>query len=128
MVPCLGERAQRRSYPQRRHRGRALPDPLANGGDITLNLHNNDFTTVSRMVAALNNALRRRCGSRDRWRDRRGHRADRPGARVGLLARIENLELTGRRPAKVVVNSRTGTVVIGQQVRVGGGVSHGSRP
>ena len=36
---------------------RALPDPLANGGDITLNLHNNDFTTVSRMVAALNNAF-----------------------------------------------------------------------
>ena len=43
-----------------------------------------------------------------------------PGARIGLLARIENLELTpGSAPAKVVVNSRTGTVVIGQQVRVG---------
>ncbi|KAG1530643.1 hypothetical protein G6F50_017180 [Rhizopus delemar] len=51
-----------------------------------------------------------------------------PGARIGLLARIENLELTpGSAPAKVVVNSRTGTVVIGQQVRVGpAAISHGS--
>jgi flagellar P-ring protein precursor FlgI len=50
------------------------------------------------------------------------------GARIGLLARIENLELTpGAAPAKVVVNSRTGTVVIGQQVRVGpAAISHGS--
>lgn len=38
------------------------------------------------------------------------------------------MELTpGSAPAKVVVNSRTGTVVIGQQVRVGpAAISHGS--
>jgi len=107
---------------------RALPDPLANGGEITLNLHNNDFTTVSRMVAALNNA----------FGDGAARAVDGvtvavtaptdPGARIGLLARIENLELTpGSAPAKVVVNSRTGTVVIGQQVRVGpAAISHGS--
>src|SRR5690606_27634951 len=35
---------------------RALPSVLDGGGDITLNLHRNDFTTVSRMVDALNGA------------------------------------------------------------------------
>jgi flagellar P-ring protein precursor FlgI len=51
-----------------------------------------------------------------------------PGARIGMLARIENVELSpGTAPARVVVNSRTGTVVIGSQVRVSpAAISHGS--
>ena len=99
---------------------RALPDPLANGGDITLNLHNNDFTTVSRMVAALNNAFGEGAARAIDGVTVAVTAPTDPGARIGLLARIENLELTpGSAPAKVVVNSRTGTVVIGQQVRVG---------
>jgi len=50
------------------------------------------------------------------------------GARIGLLARIENIELSpGTAPARVVVNSRTGTVVIGSQVRVSpAAIAHGS--
>jgi len=107
---------------------RALPDPLANGGDITLNLHNNDFTTVSRMVAALNNAFGEGAARAIDGVTVAVTAPTDPGARIGLLARIENLELTpGSAPAKVVVNSRTGTVVIGQQVRVGpAAISHGS--
>ncbi len=59
------------------------------------------------------------------WRCR--PRAD-PGARIGLLARIENIKLSpGTAPAKVVVTSRTGTVVIGAQVRVSpAAIAHGS--
>jgi len=107
---------------------RALPDPLANGGDITLNLHNGDFTTVSRMVAALNNAFGEGAARAVDGVTVAVAAPTDPGARIGLLARIENLELTpGSAPAKVVVNSRTGTVVIGQQVRVGpAAISHGS--
>lgn len=107
---------------------RALPDPLANGGEITLNLHNNDFTTVSRMVAALNNAFGEGAARAVDGVTVAVTAPTDPGARIGLLARIENLELTpGSAPAKVVVNSRTGTVVIGQQVRVGpAAISHGS--
>ena len=45
----------------------------------------------------------------------------------GLLARIENLEVEVRRKAKVVVNERTGTVVMGQDVRLGAvSILHGS--
>jgi flagellar P-ring protein precursor FlgI len=44
-----------------------------------------------------------------------------------LLARIENLEIRVRRKAKVVVNERTGTVVLGQDVRLGAvSILHGS--
>ena len=44
-----------------------------------------------------------------------------------LLARIENLEIRVRRKAKVVVNERTGTVVLGQEVRLGAvSILHGS--
>jgi flagellar P-ring protein FlgI len=44
-----------------------------------------------------------------------------------LLARIENLEVQVRRQAKVVVNERTGTVVMGQDVRLGAvSILHGS--
>ena len=44
-----------------------------------------------------------------------------------LLARIENLEIQVRRRAKVVVNERTGTVVLGQEVRLGAvSILHGT--
>ena len=44
-----------------------------------------------------------------------------------LLARIENLEVEVRRRAKVVVNERTGTVVLGQDVHLGAvSILHGS--
>jgi flagellar P-ring protein precursor FlgI len=44
-----------------------------------------------------------------------------------LLARIENLEVRVRRKAKVVVNERTGTVVLGRDVRLGAvSILHGS--
>ena len=48
--------------------------------------------------------------------------------RVNFLAQVENLELTpGSAPAKVIVNARTGTVVIGAQVQVmPAAVTHGS--
>jgi flagellar P-ring protein precursor FlgI len=44
-----------------------------------------------------------------------------------LLARIENLEIRVQRKAKVVVNERTGTVVLGKDVRLGAvSILHGS--
>ncbi|MGD5182287.1 flagellar basal body P-ring protein FlgI, partial [Xanthomonas citri pv. citri] len=107
---------------------RALPDVFGSAGENTLNLHNNDFTTVSRMVAALNNAFGDGVARAVDGVTVSVQAPTDPGARIGLLARIENLELSpGSAPAMVVVNSRTGTVVIGQQVRVGAAaISHGS--
>jgi flagellar P-ring protein FlgI len=53
--------------------------------------------------------------------------ADSPTPVPALLARIENLEVQVRRRAKVVVNERTGTVVMGQDVHLGAvSILHGS--
>lgn len=48
--------------------------------------------------------------------------------RIALMSRIENIEITpGQAPARVIVNARTGTVVINGAVRLGpAAVSHGS--
>jgi flagellar P-ring protein precursor FlgI len=48
--------------------------------------------------------------------------------RVGYIAHVENLEVEpADAPARVIINSRTGTVVIGSQVRVRpAAVAHGS--
>ena len=44
-----------------------------------------------------------------------------------LMTRIENLEIEVRRPAKVVVNERTGTVVLGKDVHLGAvSILHGN--
>ncbi|WP_372013697.1 flagellar basal body P-ring protein FlgI [Pseudoxanthomonas sp. 10H] len=107
---------------------RAVPSALDGGGEITLNLHRTDFTTISRMVDALNGAFG---GNVARAVDgvtvAVAAPAD-PGSRIGFLSRVENLELTpGAAPAKVIVNARTGTVVIGSQVRVmPAAVAHGA--
>lgn len=53
--------------------------------------------------------------------------ADVPTPVPALLARIENLEVQIRRRAKVVVNERTGTVVMGKDVRLGAvSILHGN--
>lgn len=108
---------------------RALPDSLSAGGDtITLNLNTNDFTTAARMVSALQGTF----GAGSAYAQDGGTVVVKapvePGARVNFLAAVENLELTpGTGPAKVVVNARTGTVVIGGNVHVlPAAVAHGS--
>lgn len=107
---------------------RAVPDAFAGGDMITLNLHDADFTTVSRMVAALDQSF----GSGSaRAVDAVTVSVRAPAdqnARIGFMARVENLELTpGIASAKVIVNARTGTVVISSEVKVSqAAVSHGS--
>ncbi|MGN6223269.1 flagellar basal body P-ring protein FlgI [Pseudoxanthomonas sp.] len=108
---------------------RAVPNAMNDGsGSVTLNLHQADFTTVSRMVAALD----QRFGAGAAYAVDAVTVAVRApadaGGRVNFLAQVENLELTpGSAPAKVIVNARTGTVVIGAQVQVmPAAVTHGS--
>ncbi len=107
---------------------RAVPGALDVGGELTLNLRQSDFTTIARMVEALNNAFGTGAARAvDGVTVAMAAPSD-PGARIGFLARVENLELTpGVAAAKVVVNARTGTVVIGSQVRVmPAAVAHGA--
>jgi flagellar P-ring protein precursor FlgI len=107
---------------------RALPDVFDSSGEITLNLHRNDFTTVARMVDAINGSFGPGSARAVDGVTVAVAAPLNPGERIGFLARVENLELTpGNAPAKVIVNARTGTVVIGSMVRVApAAVAHGA--
>lgn len=98
------------------------------GDHIILNLHNPDFTTVSRLTDSINHTLGKGTASSMDASSVKVNAPRDPSQRVPFLSLIENLELNpGEAPAKVVVNSRSGTVVIGQHVRVSpAAVTHGN--
>jgi flagellar P-ring protein precursor FlgI len=110
---------------------RSIPDALAQGGaggTLMLNLHQPDFTTASRMVDALNAAFGGSAATALDAGTVQVQTPTDPGARVAFLSRVENLTLRpGEQAARVVVNARTGTVVIGSNVQVmPAAVAHGS--
>ncbi len=105
---------------------RAVPG-AAPTGVVTLNLHEFDFTTASRIATAVNTAFG---PGRAQAIDGVTIEITPPpgGDRIGFLAQLEMLDVSpGAAAAKVIVNSRTGTVVMGGNVSVlPAAVSHGS--
>lgn len=97
---------------------REVASPFASGDFITFNLHNSDFTTAKRLSDTINDLI---SGSA-RAIDSTSVRVSAPrdiADRVSFLSTLENLEFEPDRPsAKVIVNSRTGTIVIGSDVRL----------
>jgi flagellar P-ring protein FlgI len=95
---------------------------------FSLLLNEASFTTVEEVALAVNHELGPRAAQAV---DSRRIEIEPPASGgqdlPALLARIENLEVKVRRRAKVVVNERTGTVVLGQDVRLGAvSILHGS--
>ncbi|MAA76324.1 MAG: flagellar biosynthesis protein FlgI [Salinisphaeraceae bacterium] len=106
---------------------RSIPGAMA-GGDVLLNLHSPDFTTASRLVDGINASLG---GGSARALDAvtvAVAAPQDPSRRVQFMAMLENINVDpGEAAAKVVINSRTGTIVIGQHVTVApAAVTHGS--
>jgi flagellar P-ring protein FlgI len=107
---------------------RAVPTQLAQGDAIILNLNDPDFTTATRLVASVNKSLGEGYAS---VLDGGSVRVKAPldiTQRVAFLSTVENLEVEpASAAARVIINSRTGTVVISSNVRVSpAAVSHGS--
>jgi flagellar P-ring protein FlgI len=107
---------------------RAVPNPFGQEAMLTLNLKQGDFTTVQRVVDAINEAIG---GGTAYAVDSTSVKVNAPrdiGQRVGFVSMIENLEVDpAAAVARVIVNSRTGTVVINSTVRVSpAAVSHGN--
>lgn len=102
--------------------------PAFTGGPVTLNLHDADFTTAQRVADAINARLGPGTASALDAGSIALDAPSEPTSRTAFLASVESIDVTpGDAPAKVVVNSRTGTVVIGAQVRVSpAAVAHGS--
>ena len=95
---------------------------------VMLNLHTPDFSTASRLAAGIDGLLG--AGTAEAL-DAVSVRVAAPqetGQRTAFLAVLEELEVQpGEAPARVIVNSRTGTVVIGNRVQVRpAAVAHGS--
>ena len=107
---------------------RSVASSFGQGGDLMLNLNTPDFITSSRIADAINRAY----GAGTARAQDGGSVVVRGPAdasqKVAWLGAIQALEVTpGDAPARVVVNSRTGTVVIGSDVRVSAAaVAHGS--
>jgi flagellar P-ring protein precursor FlgI len=107
---------------------KAVPTQLAQGDAIILNLNDPDFTTATRLVASVNKGVGEGMAS---IIDGGSVRVQAPidmTQRVAFLSTIENLEVDpASAAARVIINSRTGTVVISSNVRVSpAAVSHGS--
>ncbi|MDH5786220.1 MAG: flagellar basal body P-ring protein FlgI [Chromatiales bacterium] len=98
------------------------------GNYLTLNLHRSDFTTANRLARAINDAIGPATASAMDGASIRVSAPLTPAQRVSYIAMLENLQVEpGEAAARVIVNSRTGTVVIGSNVRVmPAAVSHGS--
>ncbi|HMV52144.1 MAG TPA: flagellar basal body P-ring protein FlgI [Rhodocyclaceae bacterium] len=107
---------------------REVPTSVGNGDTIVLELRQTDFGTAQRVVEAINNSTAPGTAyARDARQIvvRAPVDADRRVAFVGL---VENLDVTPvQQPAKVIVNSRTGSVVLNRAVRLDAcAVAHGN--
>jgi len=107
---------------------REVPVRFANDPHLTLNLNTPDFTTAAHVAAAINKLLGADTAEAlDAVSIRVSAPAD-ANQRIAYLATLEAVEVDpGEAPARVIVNSRTGTVVISSHVRVmAAAVAHGS--
>jgi flagellar P-ring protein precursor FlgI len=95
---------------------------------ITFNLHSGDFTTARNMAAAINNVMGSGTAEAIDGVSVSVLSPVDPAQKVAYLAELENIDV-GKAPsaAKVIVNARSGTIVIGSEVIVSpAAVAHGS--
>ena len=107
---------------------RSVPNNFAQNGYLTLNLHRADFTTASRLAASVNELLGDSTAQAIDAMSVRIIAPETTSARTAFISTIENIEVDpGMAPARVIVNARTGTVVISSGVTVlPAAVSHGT--
>jgi flagellar P-ring protein FlgI len=107
---------------------REVPNGFADSASLVFNLKRADFTTAKRVADTINDLL----GSNvARAMDAMSINVTAPrdtDQRVSYVSVLENLEVTpGEAPARVIINSRTGTIVVGNHVTVSPvAVTHGS--
>jgi flagellar P-ring protein precursor FlgI len=107
---------------------REIPSNFGQKKILTLTLHSPDFTTASRVAKAINAALDNQLALTP---DPGTIRVKVPekylGNTVSLITLIEGLTVTPDAIAKVVINERTGTVVMGSDVRISTiAIAHGN--
>jgi len=107
---------------------RAVPTPLHDGDTITLGLNASDFQTARKVANAINARSGQGTATALDGRTVQVRAPQDPGGRVNFIAELEELALPDSTPAaKVVINARTGSIVLNQAVTLGPcAIAHGN--
>lgn len=107
---------------------RSVPSPFAGNTDLHLDLNEQDFSAARSVTEAINAAIGSTTATTLDAATIAIHAPADGAARMALAARIESLDISlAPPPARVIVNARTGTVVIGGQVRIlPAAIAHGN--
>lgn len=107
---------------------RSVPTPWLDRPIAMLDLQSDDFNTAREVAAAINKAKGAGTAEAQNGRTVSVRLPDNPGQKVAMMADLENLEIRQAIPsAKVVVNARTGSIVMNQAVTIGPcAVAHGN--
>jgi len=107
---------------------RSVPTPLQEGNTLTLGLQASDFQTARRVAQAINSHFGAGSAQALDGRTVRVNAPTEPDARVTFMAELEELPLESSvASAKVVINARTGSIVLNQAVTLGPcAIAHGN--
>ncbi len=107
---------------------RAVPTPLLEGDTIALGLAASDFQTARRVAESINRRFGQGYARALDGRTVEVRAPTDPNARVSFIAEMEELQLENSVPsAKVVINARTGSIVLNQAVTLGPcAIAHGN--
>ncbi|MBB1077192.1 flagellar basal body P-ring protein FlgI [Rhodoferax sp. 4810] len=107
---------------------RLVATPLQEGNSLILGLEATDFQTARRVAQAINTRFGGGVAQAMDGRTIRVSAPTEPDARVTFMAELEELPLENSVPsAKVVINSRTGSIVMNQAVSLGAcAIAHGN--
>jgi len=107
---------------------RSVPTPWLQGSTIQYDLRADDFNTAREVANAINRVKGNGTAEAISGRSVAVNLPMQPGERVAFMADLENLTIDRAAPsAKVVINARTGSVVLNQAVTVGAcAVAHGN--
>ncbi len=108
---------------------RAVPTQVSQaGGTMQMELNDMDYDTTQRIVAAVNNAFGAGTAMPLDGRTIQLHAPVDPSQQVAFMAQLENLDVRpAQAAAKVILNSRTGSIVMNQMVSLQScAVAHGN--
>ena len=107
---------------------RMVETPFQSTDTVLLNLHQGDFSTAMRVADAVNEVFGPDVATPLDASTIKVRAPVDPAQKVSFVSLLENINVDPARPAaKVIVNSRTGTIVIGGDVKVTPSVvTHGS--
>jgi flagellar P-ring protein FlgI len=106
---------------------REIPATIVSDNHLELMLRNPDFTSASRMAAALNARFPASSVAVDSTTVRVALPAAWTGSPVDFISQIELIEITPDVPARVIINERTGTIVATARIHISNcAVSHGN--